>query len=152
MVSSSPEARLARLDALVSVRLWAVAEAFQARLSAELVSLGLTVPAFRLVGEVMRSPGGLRPSELAKRLGVRAPTISAAVAKLEARGVVTREDDPDDPRAYRVCLAEGAPLLEGVEILERIDADLVEGLDADRIGDLLRLLEHAHGQLTTEDE
>ena len=137
-----------RLDGLVAVRLWALAEAFSARLSHALAPLDLTISSFRLVGEVMRSPGGIRPGELARRLGVRPPTVSSAVARLEARGIVRRVDDPDDPRAYRVCLTPGAPLQPGVEVLESIDADLVQGLPESDRAELLRVLDLLSSRLS----
>lgn len=116
---------------LLILQLWQLSVTFEARLAAELAELGLSVPAFRLVGEVARTPHGLRQSELASRLGVSAPTVSAAVTRLESDGVLVRRADPDDPRARRVCLAEGASLEPGAEVLRRLEALLVQGLSAD---------------------
>jgi DNA-binding GntR family transcriptional regulator len=101
---------------------------FERRLAEELKPIGLSVAGFRLVGEVMRSEGGLRQAELAQRLGVRAPTVSAAVSRLEAKGVVVRTRDPDDPRAWRIRIAEAAPLRHGFDVLMRIEADLAGAL------------------------
>ena len=53
----------------ITARLWSLSAAFHARLAYDLASVGLTLAEFRLVGEVMRSPEGLRQGELAARLG-----------------------------------------------------------------------------------
>lgn len=116
---------LASLDA---VALWAMLISFERRLAAELEPLGLTVSGFRLIGEVMTSPDGIRQSELARRLGVRAPTISAAVRRLEERGFVYRTPDPDDPRARRVCISPETSLQAGVDVLSRLDERLFGSL------------------------
>lgn len=119
------------LDDLLVVTLWTTAIAFERRLAAELATMGLSVASFRLIGEVMREPQGVRQGELARRLGVRPPTVSTAVAKLEADGIVSRVPDPSDPRARLVLLAENAPLLPGIDLFQRLESLLVAGLNAD---------------------
>ena len=111
------------LEALTVTRLWALQLLFQARLEQALArsNLGLTSAGFRLVGELMNAPEGLRQRELAQRLGVTAPTVSVAISRLEASGVVQRIDDEHDPRAWRVRLAPGAPIGAGVDVLEALD-------------------------------
>lgn len=129
------------------VRLWALQVLFDARLSHELAAVGLTRAEFRLVGEVMSAPEGVRQGELARRLGVRPPTVSAALTRLEASGVVVRTRDPDDPRARRVTLAPGAPLVPGVEVLERLDADLVQALEPGERERIVELLDRLAARL-----
>ena len=114
----------------LTLAVWALSQSFDARLTEALQPMGLSVAGFRLVGEVMRSPDGLRQSELAQRLGVRAPTVSAAVTRLEGSGVVVRIRDPEDPRAWRVRISEGAPLEHGFDVLRRIDDELADGMSA----------------------
>ncbi len=140
------------LDSLAVIRLWALADAFETRLANDLSGLGLTIAGFRLIGEVMRSPNGRRQSELAALLRVRPPTVSAAVSKLEEQGLIRRIQDPDDPRAWRVCLAEGAPLFEGVALLQRIDADLTDGLSTTQSRQLLETLDALLRNLTPPEE
>ncbi len=136
--SPSPQKRL---DALVVTRLWALQVAFQARLDRALSGLGLTSAGFRLVGELMNAPHGLKQRELAQRLGVKAPTVSVAVSRLAAAGVVERVDDREDPRAWSVRLAASAPLGPGLKVLEALERDLVGSLSArDRRG-LIDLLD-----------
>ncbi|MBL8923267.1 MAG: MarR family transcriptional regulator [Myxococcaceae bacterium] len=109
------------LERHLSLQVWALAEAFKARLEHDLAPLGLSASAFRLVGELMRAPGGLRHGELARRLGVKPPSVTAMVARLEAAGVVTTRSEPGDARATRVQLRSGAPLGPGVEVLRQLD-------------------------------
>ncbi len=130
------------LDDLLVLRLWRASAAFDRRLADELAHYGLTVAAFRLVGEVLRAPDGLRQGELARRLGVRPPTISNAVDRLERDGLVVRRVDPEDPRARRVHLAPDAPLTKGIDVLQRMEAALLEGLDPADHARLTPLLDH----------
>lgn len=50
------------------------------------------------------APGGLRITELGQDVLLTQPGMSRLVARLEARGLVEREDDPDDARACRIRL------------------------------------------------
>jgi DNA-binding MarR family transcriptional regulator len=47
---------------------------------------------------------GLRITELGEDVLLTQPGMSRLVARLEARGLVHRVDDPDDARASRICL------------------------------------------------
>jgi DNA-binding MarR family transcriptional regulator len=52
--------------------------------------------------------GGVRVGEIARNLGVRVPSATEQIIKLEKAGLARREADPDDSRAVRVVLtAEG---------------------------------------------
>jgi len=120
-------------DDLLTIQLWATLVAFERALADELQPMGLSVAAFRLVGEVMKAPEGLRQGELADRLAIRPPSVSAAVDRLVDAGVVERVPDPDDARARRVRIAEGASLQMGAEALMRLETRLLDGLDVDDI-------------------
>ena len=146
-MSSTPGDLQAHLQGLVVTRLWALLDGFEARLARALEPMGLTVAGYRLVGEVMRSPEGLTQSELARRLGVRPPTVSAAVSQLQAAGVIERRPDPGDARAYRIHLAGDAQLGPGVAVLETLEAELVGTLDEADRARLLTLLEQVAGRL-----
>lgn len=110
----------------LALHVWTLAHAFETRLAEALAPLDLTVPAFRLVGELMAAPDGLRTGELARRLGVRPPSVTVMVARLVALGVVTTGPDPDDGRATRIRLADGAPLGPGHDILAELDRVLAD--------------------------
>jgi DNA-binding MarR family transcriptional regulator len=48
--------------------------------------------------------GGIRVGEIARNLGVRVPSATEQIIKLERAGLVRREVDPADSRAVRVTL------------------------------------------------
>jgi DNA-binding MarR family transcriptional regulator len=73
--------------------------------------------------------GPLTPSELAAREGVRRPTASRIVAKLEAQGLVERSGDPDDGRSSLLSpTAGGRELLR--DLRTRKGAFLARRLEA----------------------
>lgn len=59
--------------------------------------IALSLRQYRLLERLTDRPH--RTGELATGAGVTQPTASAAVASLEARGLVARKPDPDDRRA-----------------------------------------------------
>ncbi|MDQ0862500.1 MarR family winged helix-turn-helix transcriptional regulator [Arthrobacter globiformis] len=56
---------------------------------------------------------GVRVGEVARNLGVRVPSATEQIIKLERAGLARREADPDDSRAVRVVLTpEGRDAVE----------------------------------------
>jgi DNA-binding MarR family transcriptional regulator len=56
---------------------------------------------------------GVRVGEIARNLGVRVPSATEQIIKLERAGLARREPDPDDSRAVRVVLtAEGSAAVD----------------------------------------
>ena len=88
--------------------------------------------------------------ELAECEGVRPPTVTAAVGRLEEQGLVTRRPDPDDRRVARVLITrEGRRLLARnrsrktaylAKRLAALDADERARLES-AVGVLERILE-----------
>ena len=76
-----------------------VTESVHARVVAELGTKDLRVGHARLLAELGE---GVRPSDLAARLGVTKGAIGQLVDRLEQRGYVTRDPDPTDRRAYLI--------------------------------------------------
>jgi DNA-binding MarR family transcriptional regulator len=79
--------------------------------------------------------GPLRLSELAQHEGIAAPSITRIVADLEARGLVGREVDASDRRAFAI---EATP--SGVDYIVRarsaraeLVAELLGALDAEQL-------------------
>jgi DNA-binding MarR family transcriptional regulator len=52
------------------------------------------------------APGGVRVGEIARNLGVKVPSATEQIIKLERAGLARREPDPEDSRAVRVRLTE----------------------------------------------
>lgn len=67
--------------------------------------------------------GGLRLSELGKRLGIAPSTLTRNLVRLEERGLIHKEPDPSDGRAQRVALTPaGTEAADEVQIQEHIFA------------------------------
>jgi len=61
--------------------------------------------------------GGVRVGEIARNLGVKVPSATEQIIKLERAGLVRREPDPADSRAVRVKLsAEGHAAVESANV------------------------------------
>ncbi|MFF1573871.1 MarR family winged helix-turn-helix transcriptional regulator [Leifsonia sp. NPDC058292] len=69
--------------------------------------------------------GPIRPSEISAIEIVAAPTITRVIADLEARGLVTREPDPDDGRSFFAVATDA-----GVELLMRARSDRARSVAA----------------------
>jgi len=50
--------------------------------------------------------GGVRVGEIARNLGVKVPSATEQIIKVERAGLARREPDPDDSRAVRVTLTD----------------------------------------------
>lgn len=68
--------------------------------------LGLTPSAARALSVIVRSPEPLRMMDLANRLGIVARSATSLVDVLESAGLVRRETDPENRRAFRLVLTE----------------------------------------------
>lgn len=64
-------------------------------------------------GDASRGPKGVRVGDIARNLGVKVPSATEQIIKLERAGLACREPDPDDARAVRVALTD-----EGVAAVE----------------------------------
>jgi DNA-binding MarR family transcriptional regulator len=90
---------------------------------------------------------GTRLVDLAQRVGTSKQAVGQLVTELEAMGVLTREPDPDDGRAKRVCFTPAGrrSLLEGLAVLGELEAELEQHLGHRRMqalhSGLLALLE-----------
>jgi DNA-binding MarR family transcriptional regulator len=84
--------------------------------------------------------GVMHPKALADMLDVAPPAVSALLAELEHKGLVTREPDPDDGRRVRLSLSEAGEALrcqvkkrwyqDGNRLLEQLSDDELEKLIA----------------------
>lgn len=86
--------------------------------------------------------GPLRSSDIVAEIGSAAPSVSKAVAKLDAAGLVTRRPNPDDRRAHALQLtAQGREVAQslydvGDAMVAEIFADWNEG-DVSQLSQLL---------------
>jgi len=123
----------------------------QRTLQRELAAFGIGLGEFRVVGLLMGEPEGLSQNELCDRLGVTAPSLSVAVRKLEAEGVVERRSDARDARVKRVVLRRHSDLGKVQRMLGRLEARLTESVSARDLAAARRVLLHVAEVLEAED-
>jgi DNA-binding MarR family transcriptional regulator len=83
---------------------WLVARAVTGALDTALAPTGLTADEFG-VYSVLSSSDVMTPTELARWMAAPPTTVSSYVKRLEGRGHVVRERNPDDGRSYVLRLA-----------------------------------------------
>ena len=79
--------------------------AFERRVMA--AGLGLTAGEARTLIQVA-ALNGSRQLDIAARMGLEPMTVSAFLDKLQARGLIQRQSDPQDRRAKRIVLSDAA--------------------------------------------
>ncbi|HET6536114.1 MAG TPA: MarR family transcriptional regulator [Sphingomicrobium sp.] len=87
------------------------------------VGLGVTRAQWKVLFKLTRKPG-LRQVELADLLELEPITLCRIVDRLEEAGLVERVRDPEDRRAWRLHVTDGAQPL--VEKLRAVGAELVD--------------------------
>jgi DNA-binding MarR family transcriptional regulator len=83
---------------------------------------------------------GLRMGEIGRRARLSKPSMTALVRECEQHGLVRRERDPDDGRAFRVVLTERGRRFREVadEVLGDLDALVAAELGRDGVDALER--------------
>ena len=94
------------------------------------VTLGVTRAQWKVLFRLSRSPG-LRQVELAEKLDIEPITLSRIVDRLEEAGLVRREADPTDRRAWRLELTDKAqPLISKLrKLADGLIEEAFDGLD-----------------------
>lgn len=101
-----------------------------------------SLPRFDLMAQLDRHPGGLKMRELSRRLMVTGGNVTGLTDRLVAEGLVERQPDPNDGRAYTVALTpEGRRQFRTMATAhERWVVELLGGLDAAEQQQLFELL------------
>ena len=90
---------------------------------ADVACCGMTVAQAAAL-EALHDEDGLRLGELGRRLGIAPSTLTRNLARLEAKGLIRRDGDPDDARAGRVALtAAGRTAARELETIEETFAE-----------------------------
>lgn len=115
-----------------------------------------TLPRFDLMAQLERNAGGLRMSELSKRLMVSGGNVTGITDQLERERLVTRTPCPGDRRAFTVKLTETG-LKRFQEMAARHEQWIIEllgGLSRDEkesmIKELWKLKTHINADASTE--
>jgi DNA-binding MarR family transcriptional regulator len=95
---------------------------------------------------------GTRLTDLARAVGVSKQAVHQLVGELEEMAFLERVPDPSDGRAKLVRFTRRGRrrLLEGLELLAGIDAELEDALGPRKMRELHRALLAAHDHLTAE--
>ena len=93
--------------------------------------------------------GGMTAGALAARLGVKAPTMTRTIGRLEAQGFVERRPDTTDGRLTVVDLTKaGSDSLEKIaQACDLSERQALEGLSEKEVRTLLKLLRTVDGNL-----
>ncbi|MFN7101836.1 MAG: MarR family winged helix-turn-helix transcriptional regulator [Pseudorhizobium sp.] len=132
-----------------------VARAMRTALSRSLAESGLYAGQDGVI-LALSGEDGLTAGELAGRLGVKAPTMTRTISRMEAQGFVERRGDGEDGRLTVVFLTEqGRSTVEQIErSVTDCSAAAVQDFSDKEIKSLLRLLKamEANLQGATEDD
>lgn len=135
-------------------RVLALGQTFTARANAALKPLGLTYSDLDVLATLRRAgaPFRLTPTALRRSVLLTSGAMTACLNRLEARGLLTREADPDDRRVLAAALtsagreladqAIGPRFSDAAEALANLTADERKGL-----ADLLRKLSLSIGTI-----
>jgi DNA-binding MarR family transcriptional regulator len=130
-----------------SLRLWlrmlACTNLIEAQIRSRLrVNFQTTLPRFDLMAQLERNPDGLKMGELSRRMMVTGGNVTGITDQLVSEGLVVREDNPKDRRAYIVKLTkEGKRVFKQMaEAHEDWIIDLFEGLGEKEKQELYSLL------------
>nr|WP_316655807.1 MarR family transcriptional regulator [uncultured Gellertiella sp.] len=96
---------------------------------------------------------GLTPGGLAQRLGVKAPTMTRTVGRMEQQGFVERRADDEDQRLTKVYLTEtGRNSLEAIgQSVDQCAAQALSGFSGKEMRSLLKLLKALDENLKNGD-
>ncbi|MGZ3343763.1 MAG: MarR family winged helix-turn-helix transcriptional regulator [Caulobacteraceae bacterium] len=87
-------------------------------------------PGMHTVLAIIRDNPGMRQRTLAELLMVREPNMTRMIQGLQASGLIAREVDKSDRRAFHLVLTDkGRALMQGVQ-------DRIDGLEAKLLGGL----------------
>ena len=130
-----------------ALRLWLRLLACSNRIEAEIsrrlrAEFSTTLARFDLMAQLQRSPAGLKMNELSRRLMVTGGNVTGLTDQLERDGLVDRNEDPADRRAYSVCLtARGRERFEAMALVhETWVVELLGGLSTSEKSALYNLL------------
>lgn len=104
-------------------RLWQARQALEARLEHELSSVGISLEAFYIVGELLCEPHGLTEAELIARVDLPTPTVRRTLAELTRKGLMCTKAD-----SLKFRLDDNAEIDLGFDALDRVEAQALRDL------------------------
>lgn len=132
----------------VSTRLQSVARLARTDLAARLLEHGFYAGQDQIM-LALSVEEGLTPTQLAARLGVKPPTITKTINRLQAQGFLTKTGSETDARIAHIALTEaGRVAIRAIEkSVKRTEKTLLKGLDKKERKALLKLLSRVEANL-----
>lgn len=129
-------------------RLQSVARLSRTALATRLLDKGLYAGQDAVMLQLF-AEDGLTPGILAQRLGVRPPTITKTISRLQAQGFVVKRASETDQRQAHVFLTElGHEAIRGIEkSIRKTEKDMLKGLDKKERKSFLKILGRIEGNL-----
>ncbi|MFN3508186.1 MAG: MarR family winged helix-turn-helix transcriptional regulator [Allorhizobium sp.] len=126
-----------------------VARAMRTRLSHGLAESGL-YPGQDGVVQLLAQEDGQTPGALAHQLGVKAPTMTRTIGRMEAQGFVQRRTDDRDGRLIKVYLTdEGRGSVARIaDAMAACETQAIQGLSPKELKTLVKLLSVLEGNLS----
>jgi DNA-binding MarR family transcriptional regulator len=146
-------------DDHLSLRLWLRMLSCTVRIENEIrvrlrSEFGITLPRFDLMAQLERRPEGLRMGELSRRMMVTGGNVTGITDQLQQEHLVERRSDPDDRRAYTVCLTAAGrrAFRKMARIHEEWVAELLDGVVPNDKKKLIALLTQLKQQLYSRSQ
>jgi len=116
--------------AVVLYRLQSVARLSRTVLATRLLEQGLYAGQDAVMLQ-LAAEDGLTPGVLAQRLGVRPPTITKTIARLQSQGFVAKRASETDQRQSHIYLTQaGLETIKAIEkSIRKTEKDMLKGLD-----------------------
>lgn len=115
MAKKSKSSKRDKEESSILVQLQAVARQSRTHMARHLLDSGLYAGQEQIV-KLIAQHGSLSSGEIARSLGVRPPTVTKSIARLQEQGFVERTRGDDDGRIVRVSLTKA-----GLKTLKKAD-------------------------------
>ncbi|ERM02773.1 MarR family transcriptional regulator [Brucella intermedia 229E] len=135
--------------AVVLYRLQSVARLSRTVLATRLLEQGLYAGGQDAVMLQLAAEDGLTPGVLAQRLGVRPPTITKTIARLQSQGFVAKRASETDQRQSHIYLTQaGLETIKAIEkSIRKTEKDMLKGLDKKDRKTFLKMLSRMESNL-----
>jgi MarR family transcriptional regulator for hemolysin len=99
-------------------------------MDAEVSRFGLTTATCRPLFYLGELGDGVRPKDLAEALEMERPSLGQLIDRLEAQGLIRRQDDPHDRRGKTLHLTKDGRAIYDItaRAAERVRRELIEGV------------------------
>lgn len=103
---------------------------------------------------VLSNKEGLSQKEIAEKLGVKPPSITVMIKKLEAEGYITKKQDEKDQRVTRICITpEGEKTAAYMgEVLDILAKEAFANMSDEEVMLLRRLLLQMRDNLSKNNQ